>query len=362
MGRLGFCGDTHLACHRRWGGEFVAGLNARVREQLAVLDDAVNALGAAGCGTIIHLGDLFDTPRPEPQVIAAAQVALDNDQAIPVIVLAGNHDISSDVRGDNALAPLREHGSIIVVDEPQVLEVQDGVRVALLPFRRDTDQLLDWLRTVKADVVVAHAGIVCADTPPYLFGAADAAHQDEWAKAIAPTGAKLLVSGHWHRYRDAEVGGVSLVQLGMLAPRDFRDDGFDGYGNLLVSDMDTAEAELINVDGPRFVKVHSAGELHALAFKVRGARTYVLAEVPAGQMVQAQAVAEKMDPAAFAVEVVPDAGEAQAASRSASAAVRAADTLGQALAEFVEAMPLSDGVDRAEVLKRARGYLEGVSR
>ena len=47
----------------------------------------------------------------------------------------------------------------------------------------------------------------------------------------------------------------------------------------------------------------------------------------------------------------------QAAARTAATAARSAETLEEALAQFVAGMPLPEGVSRERVVERARKYL-----
>jgi hypothetical protein len=57
-------------------------------------------------------------------------------------------------------------------------------------------------------------------------------------------------------------------------------------------------------------------------------------------------------------EVLPDRTIAKHEAKNAAAASRGADTIGEALSNFVEHMPLPDHVNRARVLARSQEYLK----
>lgn len=109
MSFISFIADTHIANHRRFAGESRACINVRCHTTLNSLEQAVESAR----GTLVVLGDIFDTVRPEPQVIAAVQLALWETHT--TFLLLGNHDMVSTQPGDHALGPLAHAGRKSVV-------------------------------------------------------------------------------------------------------------------------------------------------------------------------------------------------------------------------------------------------------
>ena len=89
MTRIAFVGDVHVGNHKKFSGEMKKGINERCENVLYALSSAVNKAKAEKAETLVILGDLFDNPRPSPQMIMRVQEIIEQ---IPTIILAGNHD------------------------------------------------------------------------------------------------------------------------------------------------------------------------------------------------------------------------------------------------------------------------------
>lgn len=217
----GFVTDPHLRNYRAWGGEQVAGVNARARRVLAVLRESVEIARAAGATDFAVLGDVFDQANPLPQLVAGlAQVVRDaSADGLEVHLLVGNHDMVSEERGDHALAPLAYVYGCRVHDRPSV---EGGV--LFCPYRRGA--VKDWLPAELergaadgAVVLAAHFGIITEDTPPFLRGATDAAEADWLDALLEEHNFAHAFLGNWHNPARSKYA----TQLGTICPHGFGD-------------------------------------------------------------------------------------------------------------------------------------------
>ena len=407
---LAFIADVHHANHRAMGGAVVAGHNTRACATRRAMREAAQRLranvaiapGVDNVGVLCVLGDLFDTTRPEPQLIASAAAALTDDggdgqASHDTLVLLGNHDMVSTAYGDNALAPLHFMAGTTVVEKPRRL-CYPGVELICVPFQPGIAST--WLPAALEEacapqsaaaanghpepsrrdlrparvvrVLLLHLGLRDVHTPPWLRGAADSIDVDALYALCAQHNIDAVYAGNWHSRREwafPREPAVSMVQVGALVPTGFDNAGLTGYGGvefLVVTTDDSGDnAETVatareEVPGPRFVTVRSEKEARR-AVEDAGTNTLYLRWV-VDTPDQLESASQKMR-AAIEAEAVFDGRvdladtAAKAAGAQAAAAARDATTFAQALAQFVEAMPLDPGVDRAEVLTLARTYL-----
>lgn len=375
--RIGIIADVHLGNHRRMGGPVEAGLNRRARQGVDVLRRAAFWAYERKCDELVVAGDLFDSARPEPQLIAAAMSAL--REGPNVLILKGNHDSVSDADGDHALGPFREgaEGQFVVFDRPARWPGKHG-ELLLVPFR--SGDAREWLPAALDEAIgevgrpiplslFLHLGIADGDTPAWLQGARDSVAVDDLEKMCRARGIAFAGAGNWHNPGSWDGDGVKIAQVGALCPTGFDNEGLD-YGRLAVWDSDRRELEWHSVPGPRFVKVPAAALLRLkdsesliekglrLA-KNDGCDLYLEVAHDPGQEADAVAGLRRLmdDGVVCDGELRADSGLVAEAARGAAAAVRGAETLDAALAGYVEEMTLPDGVARADVLERARKYL-----
>jgi len=356
VSKIAFVADVHCANHARWGGSAQSGINRRCRLILDALLAATDAARKAGCEAFVVLGDLFDTMRPEPQVIAAVRDALLNFNG-PVFLLVGNHDQASTSLGDHALGPLAVEG-ITVVENPMPYRVGD-VLLSLVPFRPGDAR--EWLRAAvppvpfpsKHRVLGIHLGVIDEKTPPWLFGALDAIPLMELARAA--TDYDVVVAGNWHARKEWKISeGQHVMQVGTLAPTGFDNPGPEGYGTLAIYDSERG-LSWQEIPGPRFVARDEVAKV------APGCTVFARVRAAPDDMPSAMAwlTEAKESGGVTDGEVQADKGESEAAARSAASAAGTASTLDEAVTRFVNAMelPMVDG-HRDAVLERVRGYLK----
>lgn len=359
--RLAFCADVHLGNHKRFGGDVVASLNHRCRLVLGVLNDALNYAADEGCDHFVVCGDLFDSCAVLPQLVREVQKLFAAPNTPEVTVLMGNHEQVSTQEGDHALGPLR---AVCEVDEKPTLWTLDDAKtrtqLLTLPHLPDVDasrwveeEVLKLIGDSDADcrVLAVHMGIKDERTAPWLASNPGAIEAEQLLDIMERTGIEACFAGDWHDHRTWSRDDMRVVQLGALVPTGWDNPGLEGYGTVGIFDTATGDITLHHLPGPRFLKVAAnqepvGHEAHRLFLQV--------VAPPEG----VQAAMARDSAGLEALEVVVDAEAAKAMARDAAEAARATGTLDEALAGFVEKMPLDEGVDRDVVLRLCQGYLK----
>lgn len=368
MTRYAFIADLHLWNHRAFGGTVTAGLNARAREGLDVLRRACAAAREAHCSRLFILGDLFEGVDPKPQMIAAVQRIL-HESGLDVRILAGNHERVSMADGDHALGPVGppSQSKVGVYEKPTLFEFPSPEPlVVALPhtpgfgagaFAEALEMLAKGaargvLTSAPRRLLVMHHGIAGGGTPGYLSG--DGIPIDVVWEVARRHGFAAVLAGDWHRHRvysDAAVDCVA-IQLGALVPHDWRDEGMEDYGRVVIYDSTENLIDIVEVPGPRFVLARDAQAAHDAvgAAGKAGHHLYL-------RYVRQSDAAPFEAPEGVECENEVDTEEAEIAARSAAMAAKGAGTLEGAVESYVAEMPLDEGVDRAAVLARVQGYL-----
>lgn len=129
--KLAFTGDWHLGCARsKLDPE--TGLNSRLldfyRCARFTIDDSVSR----GAQIILHGGDIFQGCRPTPSErrYAVESFTAAREQGVPVLIVRGNHDSPRSPSEKDALDTLREVSGLVIVGQPQMLDVwRDGSKL-----------------------------------------------------------------------------------------------------------------------------------------------------------------------------------------------------------------------------------------
>jgi DNA repair exonuclease SbcCD nuclease subunit len=270
--RLAFIADLHLGNHKRMGGSLAAGLNRRCQLVADTLAAAGSKATSLGCDALVILGDVFDSSRPTPQMIAAVERAI-VENAPPTIIVRGNHDMDSTAEWDDALGPLSFVSGIHVVTQPELIPVRSNVEVMAVPFfpgdAREwfppmVEELAQRPRRSSAHRLLAfHLGIIeQGATPFFLLNAEDAIPLETLDELVTRHKLSGAFAGNWHgRALWMSEGAPVIAQAGTIAPTGFDDEGFDDRGGMLTwSDVDPSKSHIHHVPGPRFVTVVEADE------------------------------------------------------------------------------------------------------
>lgn len=358
--RVAFVADCHIANHKSHGGSLNAGINRRCQFTFDTLARAVARANKEDCVAFVVLGDLFDHDHPTPQILAATRDVLREFRGDwGVYVLAGNHDTSSDAIGDHALGPLASD-----VLDGFTCRIATGSTIGrfgdsgvLVPYACGGD-VLGRIRegmercTTPKTILGIHAGIRDENTPSYLRDAANSVYTDALFALMQERGIRQCFAGDWHVHSSWRRNSMDVVQVGALCPTGWDNPELEGYGSLIIADGETWER--VEIPGPRFLVNPKWPD----DFNESAPYTFVRLIGATTDAVRVQWVERVVAGRIAAYEALPDADAIDAQVQSAARAARSADTLAEALARFVEAMPLPDGVDRSAVLLRARQYLE----
>jgi hypothetical protein len=360
MARVAFIADVHVGNPTAFGGQIHAGINDRGRHVLDVLERAVNAV--AEHDALVVCGDLFDTSNPSPQLIAEVQRIL--SQGPKTLVLMGNHDMVSDTPGDNALGPLYPIDNVIPVERPDVTVLGDTAILAL-PFqvgdcREWFDSAVEELAATPVPagtkkVLAFHLGIIDSDTPAFLAKAHDAINVEVVQAALEKHGIAYAVCGNWHNARKWRTVENQIIQCGALCPTGWDNPGWD-YGRVWTIDTTNDVVSSQVFPGPRFMSAHDSVEADATAERAArdGNLLYLTLKGEAGSD---PALLEEVRGWGVHARAVADNSAAKAATRAAAQAVKGTSTLDEALAKYISAMPLSEGLVREQVQALAKRYL-----
>lgn len=382
--KLSFCADVHIGNHARFGGASVAGINDRCSRILTALGQA--AKSCCHSNYFFVLGDLFDTSKPSPQMLAETirALILNTNSVRKDILVTGNHDQNTDAQGDNALVPLKYVPDINVIDQSNafITDTSAGFKVTVLcvPFHsgrgdewlaREVKKLSERLPAMLGNevrILVTHLGVRDERTPLYLRSAHDSIALESLITLCSDFNISFVFTGNWHEHRiwTAPVGknkSITIVQVGALVPTGFDNEGFDPYGRVVSLQVNAnGECELSStvIPGPRFVTVRSRDGL-SLALKNAGESPLYVRwkcrdydeQLMAGTVLHAAQDYGRL--IGYSVEL--DTGDAKEVAREAGRSAAATEGFSEALAKFVQAMHLPPGVEASDVLARARNYL-----
>lgn len=192
--RLAHLSDTHLGF-----SEFEiehGGFNARELDAYRAFEEACAKIREARPDVLIHTGDLFDRPRPPMRALAVALRGFASLTAagIPVVVIAGNHDLPS---GRGTASPLEVLEAVpdvhAVPAAPSTVRVR-GLTIHAIPHGREDAMRRAVDGAPGADILAIHAGLRDSG-------------EREWSEARVPREAvaaqaqrhAYVALGHYHR-------------------------------------------------------------------------------------------------------------------------------------------------------------------
>ena len=382
--RIGFIADVHVANHAVAGGEYKSGLNERCRHILDALAAAVTTANHEKLSRLVVLGDLFDSHRPTPQMVAAVGDILGGAD-MPVALLRGNHDMTTESPGHHAMAPLRMLTGCTIVEKPYVHSAPGGATaLALVPFQTGPAKetlaaslkLLEshWPRSTEPKrwqvqrLLGIHYGIhdqAMRDSIPggWVEKANDAIAAEHLVELCREHGITACFAGNWHSYRSwsffdmGQDRDIHICQAGTIAPTGWNNPGLENYGRLVIWDSLARKTTTMEVPGPRFINVGSVAEIQPILEELDSAMPlYVRRTVGPGEAVAAGEELSKVEGLA-GWDVRVDKAAAVAQAQKAAASARSAETLDSSLLAYVAEMPLDDDIQRDRIFNMAKGYL-----
>ena len=222
--KIAFMADSHLGCRQY-------GITERAKDFLRAFKNACQSVIDQKIPVLILGGDLFESPKPDPEAVMTVQDCVDRLKAAGTRVLGidGNHDLAD---GNW----LRVCGVFPMdVDENKVMI--DGVRIRGISFRKGPEVLTTLQNMVnygdKADIVVLHLALAEMNAG----GNADVCTA-ELNPLLKKLGTKLVLMGHIHIKDVRDFDGIRYAYPGsteMKASNEPKDKYF------LVVDTETRE-------------------------------------------------------------------------------------------------------------------------
>ena len=198
-----------------WQMDMVGGgLNSDAREYLSAarvetIEKILELAKEENVDVILAAGDLFEYPRPTPEVVAAVAKVLQRSK-VPIYAIPGNHDLygSSSVWNTPEFREIRHFN---LHHEQSQTEIADGVILHSIPVKniydiQPQDELLEDVSDEDGvHIVMAHAHDVAVGT----FGA----HENSIklpidSSKVIGKGYSLLILGHWHSWLEVEENRV----------------------------------------------------------------------------------------------------------------------------------------------------------
>jgi len=196
--------DSHLGAGENHHRQGKSGLTVRQEDIINSFVEAVDKIIALKPDICIHAGDLFHTVRPYNRIMALAGqqlYRLAEENGIPTIIIAGNHDAPKQPHIGAALEVYRQIDNLYVAVESKlhVFEVA-GAKIFALPHCLTTAILKRELEKCKPDpqarynVLVMHG--VASGMPE--FSMADLGEQELPVDVMGRFNYTAL--GHFHNY------------------------------------------------------------------------------------------------------------------------------------------------------------------
>jgi calcineurin-like phosphoesterase family protein len=371
--QITFVADVHIGNHKLYGGEVKSGVNARCQRVIDVLSNVASKSDA-----LFVLGDLFDTSHPTPQIITATQQAVSGSTDLHLLL--GNHDMVSSADGDHALGPFSWEGAgWHVYQKPKVVRPLPDFEVLMVPFR--PEPMTEWFAEAVGDLLTEqsgtskvprylcfHGGVRDHNTPKFLWSAPDCIDVDLLFDIMRRGNITTALCGNWHNPRRWEREGKLVHQIGAMVPTGFDNAGWE-YGTAVTVEVHANGAHVISpakLATPVFINVTATDDgLRSFADtfeKRRRPPTYAKFKLPPGaapEMVEEwlKAHAPGVFEALSGVGYVASTEDTEEEEREAAAAARSADSLDEALREYVSAMPLPEGVERDTVMSKVNTYM-----
>jgi len=199
-----------------WQMDMAGGsLNASERDYLSAarletIEKILELAKEEGVDVILAAGDLFEYPRPTPEVIDAVAKVLQRWKEIPIYAIPGNHDLygSSSVWNTPVFRNIKHFH---LHHEQTQTEIAEGFTLHSIPVKsrydiQPQDELLENVSDEDGvHIVMAHGHDLAAGT----FGI----HEDgiklpiDSAKVMRK-GYSLLILGHWHSWNEVQKNRV----------------------------------------------------------------------------------------------------------------------------------------------------------
>lgn len=198
--------DTHLSAQKYTKNDKKLDINRYLVRQFESLDWVLEYLKEQDIDTIIHAGDMFDSPRAGVYCIKRTREAFDG---FDVYAIKGNHDDTSFLH-DNEISAL-DLLNINSFNTPEKVCI-DGVNFCFTPWGYEIDETM--LDESKKNVLVAHG------FPRSYFGDGEISTKDTNDGGILSNKTKLfdlVITGHAHSIDEFRSDNTRYLNPGSLS-------------------------------------------------------------------------------------------------------------------------------------------------
>jgi len=356
---IGFIADVHINNFNRFGGKLDCGMNERCLQTLDTLEKAYKKASEIGVTTMVICGDLFDTTKPLPQVVAKVQQII---KRIPTIVDVGNHDRASATPSHHAASPLAPVAKVI--EKAEIIETPEFV-LYVIPFMAGKAEVwlpamieeLGYIESRKPKILVFHLGVTDNNTSKFLINAPDSVSVGTLERCMGAFDISYAFAGNYHNLRTWQFGHRRIVQCGTLSPVGFSDLGNKDVGFLHT--LGTHGYKAVQIEGPRFFKFSGIPLSKNISFDKRD-KNYVEITTKKKDFKKALAWLDtaKIEGLITNGSIKLDKIEAKTKIASSASTIKADDRLENSVRTFIDAMQLEGSLDKDEITKRVMGYLK----
>ena len=228
--QYGIISDLHLYAWDAFSSLNDKGVNTRLQIILDEVFRAAQLTARTGATKLFIAGDVFHVRgKLAPSVLnPVVETFSEVSKLLDVHIIPGNHDLESKETMvlTNATQVLQEVGCTVHTNASYI-ELEDGNRVLMIPWRSSVAALKDEIKTLGGDGntdLIIHAPV-----DGVIFGIPDHGLTHEW---LAEQGFKRAFSGHYHNYRDF---GNNVYSIGATTHQTWNDVGTKA-GFLIVGD------------------------------------------------------------------------------------------------------------------------------
>lgn len=253
----GIVSDTHLHGWSAFSKLNADKVNNRLQIIMNEIERAGDAVLAAGGNLLVHAGDCFHVRgKVAPDVLNPARDLFRRMTAkgLRIVMLAGNHDLTSDNAEalHNASRALEDVG-VKVIDAPVFISTED--KLVMFAWEPSCSKLLERMRLTaeamnnrKAGVTGNYDAIIHAPVNGVIVGLPD--HGLEAAQ-LAALGFKRVFVGHYHNHQQMADGRV--ISVGATTHQTWSDvgavAGFLTVDDFAVTHHPTLAPRFIDLDG-----------------------------------------------------------------------------------------------------------------
>lgn len=221
--------DTHLSAQKYRKMNKKKNANQFMLRQFETMDWIASYLKDNGISTIIHGGDLFDTPRVSPYALKRAKDILSQ---FDCYIIKGNHDDTSFLH-DEEVSAIDLMG-VHAINTPTAITI-GTTNFVFNPWRYEIDETL--VKDNTKNVLVAHGfpkdlktGSIPNETAGDLIGKKSQLFD-------------LVITGHYHKAFEFESGSTRYLNPGAISA--YANDVFDP--SIWILDTETLQYERVEI-------------------------------------------------------------------------------------------------------------------